>query len=137
MQTTTVRYSFLRATFLLVLAATAGPFATRGFAQADSQPTFTGNWSGLRPVLGRLGLTVAGSYTSDWSGVAAGGVRRDALGRGLLNVALSADLGALAGPEEFRFALKEALEDEEVDAAIVMFLCWNPIGEAKVDPSDA
>ena len=97
MQTTTVRYSFLRATFLLVLAATAGPFATRGFAQADSQPTFTGNWSGLRPVLGRLGLTVAGSYTSDWSGVAAGGVRRDALGRGLLNVALSADLGALAG----------------------------------------
>ena len=87
----------MKTTILLVLAATAGPFANRGAAQTDSQPSLTGNWSGLRTALGRSGIAFAGSYTTDWSGVASGGVRRDALGRGLVNLAVSADLGALIG----------------------------------------
>ena len=83
----------MKAAILLVLAAAAGPLANRGSAQADSQPTVTG----LRTALERSGIAFAGSYTTDWSGVASGGVRRDALGRGLVNLAVSADLGALIG----------------------------------------
>ncbi len=50
-------------------------------------------------------------------------------GRGLEVVgAATRDLGPLAGPEDYRRAVQAALEDEDVDAAIVIFLC---VGECQ------
>lgn len=63
----------------------------------------TGDWggggSGLRTGLEDVGLTIAGSYTLDWSSVWAGGLSRRASTRTLFNVNLNADLEHLLGLE--------------------------------------
>jgi porin len=57
----------------------------------------TGDWGGVRTSLELAGIAVSGSYTYDASSVVRGGLRRGTIGRGLLDLGLSADLEKLAG----------------------------------------
>ncbi len=57
----------------------------------------TGNWGGWRDDLDARGLTIAGSYTLDWSSVWDGGVRRGASTRSVLDINATLDLEKAVG----------------------------------------
>lgn len=57
----------------------------------------TGDWGGVRTSLEQSGVSLSGSYVYDLSSVARGGLRRGTIGRGLLDLGLSADLEKLFG----------------------------------------
>lgn len=59
----------------------------------------TGNWWGGRDWLEKHGLTIAGSYTGEWTAVFAGGVDTDSTYRHLLDVNATLDLGVIFGLE--------------------------------------
>jgi porin len=59
----------------------------------------TGNWWGARDRLEKGGLTIAGSYTGEWTAVFAGGVDTGSTYRHLLDVNATLDLGTVFGLE--------------------------------------
>lgn len=59
--------------------------------------TMTGDWGGLRTKLEDHGVTVAGSYTFNWSSVWSGGASNRASTRSLLDVNVTFDTAKLTG----------------------------------------
>ncbi len=57
----------------------------------------TGDWGGARTTLEDAGFSISGSYVYDVSGVARGGLRHGTIGRGLLDLGISAELEKLVG----------------------------------------
>lgn len=57
----------------------------------------TGNWGGARTDLEQWGLTLAGSYTMDWTNVVSGGRRQESSYRHLFDVNATFDLEKLVG----------------------------------------
>lgn len=59
--------------------------------------TATGDWGGVRAWFDEHGITIAGSYTLDWSSVWDGGINRRASTRRLFDVNTTFDLEKMAG----------------------------------------
>jgi porin len=59
--------------------------------------TATGDWGGVRSWFDEHGLTIAGSYTLDWSSVWDGGIRRGASTRSLLDLNATFNLEKMVG----------------------------------------
>lgn len=57
----------------------------------------TGDWGGARTSLENAGLTIAGSFTLDWSTIFSGGASKRAYSRRFLDINGTLDLGKLVG----------------------------------------
>ncbi len=76
------------------------PGATVEIAPSPSWASWsfaTGDWGGARTTLEEAGFSVSGSYVYDVSSVARGGLRHGTIGRGLLDLGISAELEKLVG----------------------------------------
>lgn len=68
-----------------------------GSADFWTRPTLTGDWGGLRSRLERGGITFSLNYTTELLANVHGGIRRGAVGDGLFQPQLDADLEKLLG----------------------------------------
>jgi porin len=71
--------------------------ALDGSTDLWTRPTLTGDWDGLRPQLQRKGVTFSLNYTTELLANVQGGIRLGAVGDGLFQPQLDADLEKLLG----------------------------------------
>ncbi|MBL0926624.1 MAG: carbohydrate porin [Phycisphaerales bacterium] len=72
----------------------AAPVAARAFWERRQ---LTGEWFGLRTRLADSGISLAGSYSGEFTGNVAGGVRRRGSYQHIIDADITADLGTLLG----------------------------------------
>jgi len=75
-------------------SGTAPAASSNGFWERD---TLTGDWGGLRPRLSEAGLKLSGVYTGEYLGNPSGGIRRQGVAEGLLELDVDGDLDSLVG----------------------------------------